>query len=75
MPGNGDVSDASPIMGEKHKDEQEAVGDSPDHEEIGRRNLADVIPQERAPGLRGRLAPAHHVLRDGGLRDIDPEFQ
>ena len=75
MRGDRDVPDASPIVGEEHQDEQEAVGHRRDHEEIGRDDLADVIPQERAPGLRGRLAPAPHVFRDGRLTDVDPEFQ
>jgi hypothetical protein len=48
---------------------------SRDYEEIGRHDLADVIPQEPARGLRWKLAPAHHVLRDGRLTDVDPEFQ
>ena len=56
MRGDRDVADASPIVGEEHQDEQEAAGRRRDHEEIGRHDLADVIPQERAPGLRGRVA-------------------
>jgi hypothetical protein len=75
MRGNRDVPNASPIVGEEHQDEQEAVGRRRDYEEIGRHDLADVIPQERAPGLRRRLAPAAHVFRDGRLTDVDPEFQ
>jgi hypothetical protein len=75
MRGNRDVPNASPIVGEEHQDEQESVGHRRDYEEIGRHDLADVIPQERAPGLRRRLAPAAHVFRDGRLTDVDPEFQ
>lgn len=63
------------VVGSAGADEQEAIGRRRDHEEIGRDDLADVISQERAPGLRGRLAPAPHVFRDGRLRDVDPEFQ
>ena len=62
-------------MGEEHQHEQEAVGRRRDHEEIGRDDLADVIPQECAPGLRGRPAPTCHVFRHRRLRDVDPEFQ
>jgi len=75
MRGDRDVPDASPIVGEEHQDEQEAAGRGRDHEEIGRYDLADVIPQERPPGLRGRLAPAPHVSRDRRLTDVEPEFQ
>jgi hypothetical protein len=73
--GDRHVPDASPIVGEEHQDEQETVGRSRDHEEIGRHDLADVIPQEGALCLRRRLARAHHVFRDGRLTDVDSEFQ
>ena len=73
--GDRDVPDASPIVGEEYQDEQEAVRRGRDDEEIGGHDLADVILQERAPGLRRGLAPADHVFRDGGLTDVDPEFQ
>ena len=56
MRGDRHVPDASPIVGEECQDEQEAVGRGRDDEEIGRDDLADVIPQEGAPGLRRRLA-------------------
>jgi hypothetical protein len=75
MRGDRDVPDTSPIVGEEHQDEQEAGGHGRDDEEIGRHDLADVIPQERAPGLRGRPAPATRVFRDGRFTDVDPEFQ
>ena len=34
-----------------------------------------VILQERAPGLRRRLAAAHHVFADAGLADVDAELE
>ncbi len=34
-----------------------------------------MIVEERAPGLRWRLSMSHHVLGDGGLSDLDAEFQ
>jgi hypothetical protein len=34
-----------------------------------------VIPQKGAPGLRRRLSRAHHIFRDRGLTDVEPEFQ
>ena len=42
---------------------------------VERHDLADVIPQERAPRLRKRLAPAADVFHDGRLTDVDPEFE
>jgi hypothetical protein len=71
---HGDVPDASPIVGEEHQDEQEAVGRSRDLEEIRRHDLADVVPQECAPGLRRRLASEPNVFRNGRLTDVDPQF-
>src|ERR1700680_483712 len=55
--GDRDVPDASPIVGEEYQDEQEAVRRGRDDEEIGRDDLADVVPEEGAPGLRRRPAP------------------
>jgi hypothetical protein len=49
MCGDRDVPDAAPIVREEDQDEQETVGHRRDYEEIGRHDLADVIPQERAP--------------------------
>src|SRR5712692_3692211 len=54
---------------------QEAVGRGRDHEEIGCDDLADVIPQERAPRLRGRRLAPPHVLGDAGLPDLDAQFE
>src|SRR5712691_6256737 len=75
MGGDRHVPDASPIVGEEYQDEQEAVGRGRDHEEIGRDDLADVIPQERAPALRWRPVPTNHMFRDRSLTNVDPEFE
>ena len=75
MSGDRDVPDASPIVREEDQDEQETVGHRRDDEEIGRHDLPDVIPQERAPSLGWRLASATHVFRDRRLTDVDPQFQ
>jgi hypothetical protein len=45
------------------------------HEEIGRHDLADVIPHKRAPRLRGRRSSVAHGFGDGRLTDVDPQFQ
>ena len=52
MRGDRHVPNTSPIVGEEHQGKHEAVGHGRDHEEISRHNLAEVIPQEGAPGLR-----------------------
>jgi hypothetical protein len=53
-----DVHDASAIVRQQDQHEQEPVGRRRDHEEIRGHDLADVIPQKRAPRLRRRLTPA-----------------
>jgi hypothetical protein len=75
MSSDRDMPDASPVVREEHEDEQEAIGRRRDHEKIGRHDLADVIPQERAPRLRWRLTPVAHVFCDCRLTDVDPQFQ
>lgn len=72
---DGDVHDASTMVGQHHQHEQEAARRRWDHEEVGRNELLHVIPQERAPRLRGRLPTADHVFGNRRLRDVDPEFQ
>jgi hypothetical protein len=72
---DSDVPDPSPMVSEEHENEQEPVGRRRDHEEVGSHDLADVISQECAPGLRGRPVPTSHVFSHGRLRDVDPEFQ
>jgi hypothetical protein len=44
-------------------------------EEVDGDQLRDVILQKGAPGLRRRLAAAHHVFADAGLADIDAELE
>ena len=55
MGGDGDVDDASAIVRQNDQHEQEAASCGRDHEEIRRHHLAQVIPEERAPGLRRRV--------------------
>src|SRR5207244_11259400 len=72
---NRNVHDASTIVGQHYQDEQEAARCGRDHEEVGRDELSNVIPQERAPCLRGWLPTANDVFGDRRLRDVDPELQ
>jgi integrase len=51
-------------------DEQEAVRDGRDHEEISRRDLLEMIREERPPRLRRRRRAANHVLGNRRLRDV-----
>ena len=74
MRGDRHVPDAAPIVGEQHQHEHEAARHRRHHEEIRGDDLADVIAQERAPRLRGRLASTAHVFRAGRLTHVEPNF-
>jgi hypothetical protein len=65
------VQNAPPVMSQHQKpiENQETYGRH--SEEVDREQLLGVILQERAPGLRRRLATAHHVFADAGLADVD----
>jgi hypothetical protein len=54
------------LVTRRHQNEQEAVGRSRNYEEVGRYDLADVIPRERAPGSAtgaGAVAPCISEIR------------
>jgi len=72
--GDRDMDDASAFVGEDHEHEQQAIRGGWDYEEIGGHHLTDVVREERPPRLRWWASAAHHVLRDGGLTQDDPEL-
>ena len=73
--GHIEVKNATTIVGQyqEHVKDLEAYGRH--GEEIDGNQLLDVILQECAPGLRRRLAKAHHVFADAALPDVDAEFE
>jgi hypothetical protein len=72
---DGDVHDAAPVMRQDHKHEHQSIRGGRDDEEIGCHDLAGVIREERAPGLRRWAPVTNHVLRHGGLTYINSELQ
>ena len=54
MRGHCDVSDAAALMGEDDQHEQQSIRDSRHDEEIGGRDLVDMIGEKRPPGLGWR---------------------
>ena len=54
-----DVHDVSALVREDHEHEQEPAGGGWHDEEIGSRDLLEVIREERSPCLRRRLGAAH----------------
>src|SRR5262249_59878413 len=54
------------------KDAEASGGDS---EEIDRNEVADVIREERPPGLRGLGPTLGHEAGDGAFGDVDAELE
>ena len=75
MGGHIEVQNAPPVMGQYQEHVKNLETDGGDSKEVDRDQLLDVILQERAPGLRRRLATAHHVFADAGLADVDAELE
>src|SRR5215831_11940988 len=74
MGGHVEVDNATPVVGQHQKYVQDLETESGHRKEIDRDQLLEVIVQEGAPGLRGRLAAAHHVLAHAALPDVEAEF-
>jgi len=62
MGGHIEVQNAPPVMGQYQEHAKNLETDGGDSKEVDRDQLLDVILQERAPGLRRRLATAHLYL-------------
>src|SRR2546428_12552056 len=73
--GDVEVEDAPAIVCEHDKGEQDTQGPRRNDEEIDGDQVADVIGQERAPGLRGRCAALREEPGDGAFGHVDAEFQ
>src|SRR5271167_3132255 len=73
--GHVEVQNATPVMGQYQKHVKHLKMKSRNGEEVDRDHLLEVIVQESAPGLRRRLAAAHHVFANTALSDVDAEFE
>ena len=62
-------------MRQHQKHVQRLESDRRHGKEVDGHQILDVIIQERAPGLRWRLAVPHPVLGHGGLTDLDAQFE
>ena len=63
-----DVQDASPVVGQDDKVEQETERGGGDHEEVAGCGVVEVVLEEGSPALRGRSGPfPDHVLGNGGF--------
>ena len=75
MLGHVEVQDAPPMVGEHDQDEEDAQVSGGHGEEVDRDQVADVVGEERAPGLRRRGAPLRDQPGDGALGHVDSELQ
>ena len=61
--------------GPKPENVQDLEANDRHGEEIHRDQVLEVVLEERAPRLRGRLSAPHHGLADGGLPDVDVQLE
>src|SRR5271165_4142796 len=69
------VKNATPVMGQYQKHVKYLETDGGHSEEVDGDHLREVVLQESAPGLRRRLAAAHHVFAHAGLTNVDAELE
>src|SRR6516164_7866628 len=69
------VNNATPVMGQYQKHVKNLEMDGGHSKEVDGDHLREVVPEESAPGLRRRLAAAHHVFAHAGLTDVDAELE
>ena len=69
------VDHTSTFVRQDHEDEEQATRRRRDDDEVGGHDLPDMVRQERLPGLRWRAPVPGHVLRHGGLGDVDADPQ
>jgi hypothetical protein len=65
------MKNATTIMGQHQKHVKHVEPDSGEGEEVDGNQLREVVVQERAPGLRRRLAAPHQVFAHAALADVD----
>jgi hypothetical protein len=74
MRGHVEVEDLPPLVGEHDEDEEEAPPRGRHGEKIDRDQVADVIGEKRAPGLRRRGAPLRHQPGDRAFPHGDAQL-
>ena len=73
---HGNVDQLAAIQSNDDESIKQVEGKRRDHEQVHRRDLGRMVPEERPPALAGRPAmPSHHVLRDSGLSHLEAELQ
>ena len=75
MLGDVEVEDPPAVVSEHDEDEEDAEASGGHGEEVDRDQVAEVVGEERPPGLRGLGAPLRHEPGDGALGDVEAELQ
>ena len=75
MGGHIAMDNATSVMGQYQKHVKNLETNSRHSEEVDGDQLLGVILQKGAPGLRWRLAAAHHLFADAGLADVYAELE
>jgi hypothetical protein len=69
------VDDPPAVVSEHDEDEEDAEVRGGHGEEVDRDQVADVVGEERPPGLRGPWAALRQEAGDGALGDVDAELE
>src|SRR5215831_19931925 len=69
-----EVHDASSIVCEDNKNEEDLEPNSVDGEEVDRRELRNVIIEKRSPCLRWWFRTSNHIFGDGGFRNLNAQL-
>src|SRR5262245_1390262 len=67
--------DLSPAMPHDQQSVEQSERDGWNDKQIHRRDPICVVAEERLPALRRRVSPAHHILGNAGLPDIDAKLE
>src|SRR5215472_12275805 len=70
-----EMKNASTVMSQHQKDVKHLETNGRYGKEIDGDQLLRMILKERAPGLRRRLAAAHHVFADAALSNVDAQLE
>src|SRR5438093_9565530 len=71
--GHVEVDDAAAVVSQHDENKEDAQARGWHHEEIEGDHIADMVGEERPPGLRRPGTPLRHEPRDGALGDVDPQ--
>src|SRR3989442_14530980 len=63
------------MMQQDHEHVKNAKGRGRHDEEVDRDEVGEMVPEERAPRLRGRFRATRHEPGDAALRDVEPELE